>query len=675
MKKKILATLMATSFALAGASAIKTNDTMEINSNFNIVSEIPLKQNSLEKSELNLFDYYGSAGMPFNYWSFSQVDLYGDMLSSDFWCGWLGDLDSSSNNFGENIVFDYIDSKNMVKVLYDDNGNVFAVAIMEYTSNLFGEYDNLNSEYNLDKFSTQELSEVWRSLDNVPLRFNLYMSQFAGKGIKFNAQDYSSYINSSTQKDISFLVAGILGYDNGFGSVDYTNEELKLYVNPNCYNLNTLDKTISVRPNNQIANQLHLCYEPIYEFLTWTMRIGYESRDDDYPSINGVATYYFSVDTAKSFDYIKSTITAYDETEGDITHKIQFTNTDNYTLDNLELKTYNFKASVSDEAGHKTSQDFKIVIKDVTAPTISGMNREASYTTCLTAEEVKALFTYSDNYDVTNDLTFTIISDNYTAHYNEVANHQITARVTDKSGNSSEATATISVVDKIAPILSCSTSYRVSTIASRNLTLDKLVTSLGIVANDVIDGSVSVSLTDIDSYSNNMGKAGSYTIRATASDSRGNTSTTEFELEVYDGDYPVISVNSPYCIIVQEGEVITESIIKNILISSGQITEDEAKTLHIESSALRMNSIESGSYIVKLLFDSGMEDTVMLQVNEPEEKVETNDFKDTIKNQISSAIDNITNINEWNWFNWTMVATGLFIIVLVILVIKKRVRK
>lgn len=674
MKRKISAILMATSFALAGVSATKTNNSMETSPNINIVSETQLKQNSLQLSELSDFDYNG--GLPFDHWSFDDIDLSGDMLASDFWCNWLGDLNLSSTNFKESVIFDYIDNKNMVRVIYDDNGDVFAVAIMEYVSSLdyFSNFSSLSDEYNL-RYGEQLHDELLHGLQNIPLRFNLYISQFAGKGIRFNASDYDNYINSNTQKDVSFLVSEILGYDDGYGTIDLSNDELQLYVNPNVKTLHKLNKPISIRPKQQIRQQTGL-YDPIFDLFRFGLNIGYESMDEDYPSINGSAVYYFSVDTAKSFDYIKSTISAYDETEGDITHKIQFTNTDNYSLDSLELKTYNFKASVSDEAGHTATQDFKIVIKDVTKPTISATNKETSYGTLLTTEEIKALFTYSDNYDKTSDLILTIENDNYTQNYNVVNDYQVTAKVTDKSGNYSEATATISVVDKIAPIISCSHSYQISTIASRKITLDKLVDSLGILANDVVDGSVSVTLTDLDSYSNNMGKVGSYTIRATASDSRGNTSTTDFELEVVDGDYPVISVNSPYCIIVQEGETITESIIKNILVASGQITEDEAKTLHIESSALRMNSIESGSYIVKLLFDSGMEDTVTLQVNEPLEEVnETNDFKNTIKNQISSAIDNFTNIKEWNWFNYTIVVTGLLIIVLVVLAIKKRGRK
>ena len=78
MKRKISAILMATSFALAGVSATKTNNSMETSPNINIVSETQLKQNSLQLSELSDFDYNG--GLPFDHWSFDDIDLSGERL-------------------------------------------------------------------------------------------------------------------------------------------------------------------------------------------------------------------------------------------------------------------------------------------------------------------------------------------------------------------------------------------------------------------------------------------------------------------------------------------------------------------------------------------------------------------------------------------------------------------
>ena len=661
MKRKLLAGLMATGLALSVSTATINNNN-EGNSSFNITNDINLYQNKLQKE--NLSSIWNNYNKAFNNYSFN-LDV-ADAFGSDFWCGWLGSCDREHTNFGEEEIFDYIDETNhkMIKIINDNDGNVFAVVVMEYVDSLHN--NDYDSEYNISTFRTQDIEEVWDTLNRVPVRLNLYISNFAGKEMKFNSQNYTSYINSTTQKDLSFLVAGILGYDGGWGSVSYTNEQLGLYINPNIKEVNVLENAISLQHVNN----------PLYDLFDWGLAVGYESVDKDYPSINGNATYYFNVDSAKSFDYIKSTITAFDETDGDITDKIQFANTDNYSLDNLELKTYNFTASVSDEVGHTTTQEFQIVIKDITAPSISAMAKEVSYASCLTSDEIKGLFTYSDNYNITDDLTFKIVNNNYTGSYNEIGEHLITARVTDKSGNYNEATATINVVDKIAPIMTCASSYQISTISSKTMTLDKLVATLGITAYDVIDGSVVVSLVDVDNYSNNLGKAGSYTIRATASDSHNNSVTTEFELNVIDNDYPVISVNSPYCIIVQEGELITESIIKSILVSSGQITEDEAKTLHIESSALRMNSILAGSYDLKLKFDGGRENTVILNVNEsPKENANVTNFKNTLKEQFSSAVDNITNISQWNWMNWAFLGSSLITILVLAFAIRKKIRK
>ena len=690
MKRKLLAGLMATGLALSVSTATINNN--EDNSSFNISNNTTLYQSKLQKKDLShISDNYNKAfnNMIFNF------DLCNEVFGSDFWCGFIGsdmpDEDTFKSNFNYDIPLLYRTYltvrgetkgqymyRKLVKNIYDTDGNVFAVVVWDYTSNDldFKEFSGERWE-----FDTQYYEKIYKVEDRTwnedlhvngfwPLTFNLYISDFAGKNKKFEESEIQEYLDLDKKGDLSFNTLALVGYDKyqQFQNIDVTNDDFDFYINPEIQSVIELDKTISLSTDIGMGNLA----EPIYFGLS----VGYESADKDYPTIDGNATYYFNVDTAKSFDYIKSTITAYDETEGDITNKIQFTNTDNYSLDNLELKTYNFTASVSDESGHTATQDFQIVIKDVTAPTISSMNKEVSYASKLTQEEIKNLFTYSDNYNITNDLIFEIVSDNYTNSYNEIGEHQITARVTDKSGNYNEATATVDVVDKIAPIFACATSYEISTISSKNLTLDKLVFSLRITANDVIDGPIVVSLEDLDNYSKNLGKAGSYTIRAIASDSHNNTATTEFELNVVDNDYPVISVNSPYCIIVQEGELITESIIKNILIASGQISEDEAKTLHIESSVLRMNSISAGSYDLKLKFDSGRENTIILNVNESlKENANVTNFGNTLKEQFSSAVDNIANISQWNWMNWTMLVLGMFFIILIVLGIKKIIRK
>lgn len=691
MKRKLLAGLMATGLALSVSTATINNN--EDHSSFNISNNTTLYQSKLQKKSLSpIWD--NNCNKAFNNMTF-DFDLCNEVFGSDFWCGFIGsdmpDEDTFKSNFNYEVPLlypDYLTSgnteryyyyKKLVKNIYDNDGNVFAVVVWDYTSADLDSKDasstyKFDTQYcdvvsKLDRYEIQEWArDLWGN-GFWPLTYNLYISDFAGKNKKFEESEIQQYLDLDKKGDLSFNALALCGYDK-YGQlldIDVTNDDFDFYINPEIQSVIELDKTISLS-----GIGLDDLTSPIYSGLS----VGYESIDSDYPTIDGNATYYFNVDSAKSFDYIKSTITAYDETEGDITNKIQFTNTDNYSLDNLELKTYNFTASVSDESGHSVTQDFQIVIKDVTAPTISSMNKEVSYASKLTQEEIKSLFTYSDNYNITTDLTFEIVSDNYTNSYNEIGEHQITARATDKSGNYNEATATVDVVDKIAPIFACATSYEISTISSRNITLDKLVFSLGITANDVIDGPIIVSLEDLDNYSNNLGKAGSYTIRAIASDSHNNTATTEFELNVVDSDYPVISVNSPYCIIVQEGELITESIIKNVLIASGQISEDEAKTLHIESSVLRMNSISAGSYDLKLKFDSGRENTIILNVNESlKENANVTNFGNTLKEQFSSAVDNIANISQWNWMNWTILALGMFFIILIVLGIKKIIRK
>ena len=112
------------------------------------------------------------------------------------------------------------------------------------------------------------------------------------------------------------------------------------------------------------------------------------------------------------------------------------------------------------------------------------------------------------------------------------------------------------------------------------------------------------------------------------------------------------------------------------MIDSGQITSNEANTLHVESSVFEMNYLTSGLYSMKLSFADGRNEEISLNVNEAvSEDVKEPITKETFKTQMMSAIDNISNISEWNWINWVALGTGLIIILLAVSLIKRKFRK
>ncbi|MBR4495873.1 MAG: hypothetical protein IKP12_01900 [Acholeplasmatales bacterium] len=689
-KRKILASLMATGFAFGVGitTASVVNNNYNESANINIQDGFNLYENKLSENQLRPFNY----NVKFNNMKIGFGVSNGDMWEYIRDCDYTfensicGTTDCSIEEYKTKYKFDFITSIAdhpdgtsdyiAVKSIYDSNGELFAV-ITQRLDNFNYYYDNDNPSSMPDElqevayYNSQECQSVMNDFHYYgyyPSECKVYISSVINAGkTNLTSNNYYNFL-SGKNADISFCSTLFAGNSSNhqLNRISQSSDQ-SLGVDINNFDVLKFDKEISL-PSGAL--------DGFGEIISADLKIGLEINDNDTPVIKGQATYFFNVDTAKDFNYIKSTITAYDETEGDITNKLVFTNPDNYSLENLHTGSYSFTATVSDEAGHTASQNFNIVVKDVTEPNITASNKEQSYATCLSANEIKSLFTYSDNYNNISDLTFEIVSDDYTSKFDKVGSHNVTARVTDKSGNYKEATATITVVDNIAPVIACSNSYEISTTSSKNLTLDKLVSALGIVANDVIEGSVSVSLQDLDNYSNNLGKVGDYKIRAVASDSKGNTATTEFVLNVIDEDYPVIKVDSPYCIFVQEGELITEALIKQILIDSGQITSNEANTLHVESSVFEMNYLTSGLYSMKLSFADGRNEEISLNVNEAvSEDVKEPITKETFKTQMMSAIDNISNISEWNWINWVALGTGLIIILLVVSLIKRKFRK
>ncbi|MCR5786926.1 MAG: hypothetical protein K6G28_04430 [Acholeplasmatales bacterium] len=689
MKKRFIGLLALTGLTFA-VSGITANFNSKVESNNDSTIELindstNLAENTLSASQLSNWNsastfnnirfnvgangFYNGTLKNSNYTLLENHVIYDTSMNSinpkELFDGYFdfADVVEKNGNFNKRV--------NLVKIIKDTNGNNFAVIVYELLDESTYR-DELNLLLNDDSdYQGSKQEDFFNGSGIIPYRLSYYVSGVAGKGLNYDVTQYSNYISGLTP-DLSFLAYPMesdnafkemydssLTLKNGKTMANLSDSDLEFRCNTNVIEL---DSAISL-PSN--------VFDGYADILGSAFSVGYESRDNDYPVINGEATYYFSVDKAQDFEYIKSTITAYDQTEGDITSRITFTNTDNYSLTNLHLGTYNFSASVSDGAGHSSTKNMSIVIKDVTNPTITGSSVTRSYTKALSDSEIKSLFTYSDNYTAQNDISFEIVSNNYVS--NIPAQYSITAKVTDSSGNSNTATSTINVVDDIAPVLSLAESYTLST--QSNFELSNLITTFNIYANDVIDGNVSVSLTDVDNYTMNKNKVGSYTITAVAKDSKGNTNSKDFELKVVDDDYPVLSVDSPYVIIVQEGETITEDIIKSILVSSGQITEAEANTITISSQALQQSYLEAGLYEVKLAFSSGRTDNINLQVNTPEEKEIENKTENSVNNIFVNAINNFSNFNSWNWVNWVMVAGGFVLLLLLAYAIKKLLKR
>lgn len=320
--------------------------------------------------------------------------------------------------------------------------------------------------------------------------------------------------------------------------------------------------------------------------------------DNTAPSIVG-ENIYINVDNPLTFEQIKSRFTATDETDGDITSRLTFTD-NTYILTNGKIAcgTYSFKVSVSDNAGNTTTKMYYAHVVDYTDPTITGKTINVSYNKLLTEAEKKALFTYSDNYTPKDQLIFRWVEDKYTSSYQELGEHTLTAKVLDQQGNEATATSIINVIDDVAPFLVVPENLKITTLD--DFTLDSFRPY--VTVTDEKEGNITnFELIDLDDYLNHKKVAGTYRIKVLASDSAGNSIEKIFPFLNEDKDMPSIKIDPDYIMIVNQGDKITKEQVINYFIRTGQLTLEEAEAVEVASAYFEQLDAATGFYSLRLM--------------------------------------------------------------------------
>lgn len=350
--------------------------------------------------------------------------------------------------------------------------------------------------------------------------------------------------------------------------------------------------------------------------------------DNTAPSIFG-ENIYINVDNPLTFEQIKSRFTATDETDGDITSRLTFTD-NTYILTNGKIAcgTYSFKVSVSDNAGNTTTKMYYAHVVDYTDPTITGKTINVSYKKLLTEAEKKALFTYSDNYTPKDQLIFRWVEDKYTSTYQELGEHTLTAKVLDQQGNEATATSTINVIDDVAPFMVVPENLKITTLD--DLTLDSF--RQYVTVTDEKEGNITnFELTDLDDYLNHKKVAGTYRIKVVASDSAGNRIEKIFPFLNEDKDMPSIKIDPDYIMIVNQGDKITKEQVINYFIRTGQLTLEEAEAVEVASAYFEQLDAATGFYSLRLMTEGKIIESKIEVVGDDGTTEEPTDPKDPIK--------------------------------------------
>ena len=272
--------------------------------------------------------------------------------------------------------------------------------------------------------------------------------------------------------------------------------------------------------------------------------------------------------------------------------------TDGYTANYRTPGTYQVTASVTDLAGNVSTATVNVTVTDTTNPTITATNKSQSYTKQLTQAELKALFTISDDVSSKENLTLQIVTDNYSSKYSTLGSYTVVARVTDQAGNSSTATATITVIDDVKPVISFNSTIEIDNLSQRTIEdIKKFIT-----VTDAKSEITEYTVTDSNDYATNYMKPGNYQFAVTAKDSANNVASAVLTITVLDKDVPVITWKDDYIILVEEGDPLTAEKILNILISSGQLTDGQALSMDSEYFS---NESNPGEYTLTVSTVSG----------------------------------------------------------------------
>lgn len=287
-----------------------------------------------------------------------------------------------------------------------------------------------------------------------------------------------------------------------------------------------------------------------------------------------------------TFEQILSSIRVTDETEGNIPNVQVIDSTYEETQGYKTPGEYSFTLMARDTYGNTTVQECVVDVVDITPPAIQGKDERTSYVLYLDENYFLKRFTAEDPSGISY---IKIVENTYAGHNHEPGIYTVTAEAADTYGNTARASIRVEIVDDRSPVITIDRSPIIST--KDNYILDDFKQFLHVY--DEIDGIITeYKVTDLDDYLNHKAVYGEYRFLVEAEDSSGNSIRKEFSVRVIDEDFPVIEVTD-FTIVVDEGSILTMEQIRAVLVSAGQLQEDDEITL---SSVYFEEENPSGSY-------------------------------------------------------------------------------
>ncbi len=226
--------------------------------------------------------------------------------------------------------------------------------------------------------------------------------------------------------------------------------------------------------------------------------------------------------------FVEPGFSAQDNVDGDVTTKVSVSG----NIDTATLGAYILTYSVSDVAGNTTTVTRSVSVQDAAAPVVTApANIEVAATDAsgtVATDSVIAAFLAGGTANDAIDGELVVTHDAPAVF--PLGTTTVTFSATDTAGNVATASATVTVVDRSAPVITLTNG------TSQELPLGERFVEPGFNAVDNVDGDVTANVTVTGTV--NTTTVGVYTLNYTVRDSAGNQGSASRTVRVVDNTPP-----------------------------------------------------------------------------------------------------------------------------------------
>ncbi|MFP4478921.1 MAG: hypothetical protein ACLFPM_05765 [Candidatus Izemoplasmatales bacterium] len=227
---------------------------------------------------------------------------------------------------------------------------------------------------------------------------------------------------------------------------------------------------------------------------------------------------------------ILSELSASDNYDGDISHLINLVS-DDYSLNASIVGSYDMEFSVVDSSGNEAIHDLVINVVDHESPVITGESTiHVGYNQYYSESTIISGLSVSDNYD--QSIALVVESNSYKDNAKEIGEYSVVISATDSSGNRTEKTIAIHVIDAIGPMIYFDLAV-IQVYSDQVMTLPEFAELLT-KTNELESGRDYLITVKYDSYTKHANTPGTYHLKLLFEDEFGEKINKDLEVKVVD---------------------------------------------------------------------------------------------------------------------------------------------